>query len=1069
MRNDVPSRIVYTGNDSADEFNVASDAQDIIFRDNDDLVVMERDADGIATTLVLDTDYSIAGGPEDGIVTRLGGNLPLHHLLSIRRQSDISQETDFELSGDWLTARVVLTDTLDRMTEIMQEINDKAERALKLDYFDGTFDARSTRIINVADGEEAQDAVTYSQLQNAIIGEITGFDISGLVQLTQAQLVATSDLTIVRDVSASDHKSITPSAFVNAVIDGFADVATASFAPATQNLLLWDTATSIGKTVPSEALFAPTSYTTLAIADDAADWINVWDTSAGGVRKVLGQNLGFTQSGSGATLRGLQAKLRDDFISVKDFGAVGDNNTNDTPAIQAAIDAAAGRTIYFPRGIYRVDSGLTSVLPLHMVGDTSGGGPGTISVNNASMIICNFASGNVLTHTSNYPCVIDGISFNTTVAMRPRSGGAAIHITGPASSTNANSVVQNCVFSQQYIGVRLTRCALPRVINNYFEVWVNRGVLAETTAGFEGGGGLITGNYFFGTSGSTTQGACVQLSVGYAWVTQNLILGAQYGVQIAVAANPAGSIHINDNWIENQGLDSIIAQSSDGNACAMLHICRNEFSNVSHVTNYAASIGIFDYSSGTDWIDDILICDNVHRHIVDTNFKYIWIQSGRTVTVSREQFENLGTGSGTVGVSTTLAGAALKAPILIENCQFRGTFSAKYVLTSACKVVDHNGVTVAELPATIADGSFIYASDGTAGTVPVTGGGTGCFAERINGVWSTGSVADADVTALANNVTNGFWTRTGAGTGAARTLTAPAAGFTITNPAGTAGNPTFVLANDLAALEALSSTGFAARTTTDTWAQRTLTAPAAGFTITNPAGVAGDPTFVLANDLAALEGLGSTGFAARTTTDTWAQRTLTAPAAGFTITNPAGVAGNPTYVLANDLAALEGLASTGIARRTGTDTWSVGTTVSAAEGGTGVTTLAGEQQRLGAAIQLGKLVGANFNSTADQAITITCPTTDYMVAFFAVANASGSIASAIGGIYTAAAKGGVQVLNAATAWTQVTASGVNNAANGVMFAGNRNWLNLATLYLSLSTPHGSAATADVYVFGHPLY
>jgi hypothetical protein len=76
-------------------------------------------------------------------------------------------------------------------------------------------------------------------------------------------------------------------------------------------------------------------------------------------------------------------------------------------------------------------------------------------------------------------------------------------------------------------------------------------------------------------------------------------------------------------------------------------------------------------------------------------------------------------------------------------------------------------------------------------------------------------------------------------------------------------------------------------------------------------------------DLTALAALATTGFAARTAADTWALRSLTAPAAGFTITNPAGVAGNPTFVLANDLAALEALASNGFAERTGVDTWQI--------------------------------------------------------------------------------------------------------------------------------------------------
>ncbi|APG11407.1 hypothetical protein BKD09_24030 [Bradyrhizobium japonicum] len=90
-------------------------------------------------------------------------------------------------------------------------------------------------------------------------------------------------------------------------------------------------------------------------------------------------------------------------------------------------------------------------------------------------------------------------------------------------------------------------------------------------------------------------------------------------------------------------------------------------------------------------------------------------------------------------------------------------------------------------------------------------------------------------------------------------------------------------------------------------------------------------TSTLDPDLQAIAALAGTGLLVRTGTNAWSVRTLTAPAAGITITNPAGIAGNPTLVLANDLAALEGLSGTGIARRTGTDAWSVGTAVANSE------------------------------------------------------------------------------------------------------------------------------------------
>ena len=120
-------------------------------------------------------------------------------------------------------------------------------------------------------------------------------------------------------------------------------------------------------------------------------------------------------------------------------------------------------------------------------------------------------------------------------------------------------------------------------------------------------------------------------------------------------------------------------------------------------------------------------------------------------------------------------------------------------------------------------------------------------------------------------------------------LTAPAAGFSITGGAGTI---TFALTNDLLALEGIAASGFVTRTAADTWLPRTLTAPVAGFTITNPAGVAGDPTFVLANDLAAIEALGATGIAVRSAADTWLQRSVVATSASIVVAFGDGVGGN---------------------------------------------------------------------------------------------------------------------------------------------------------------------------------
>jgi hypothetical protein len=114
----------------------------------------------------------------------------------------------------------------------------------------------------------------------------------------------------------------------------------------------------------------------------------------------------------------------------------------------------------------------------------------------------------------------------------------------------------------------------------------------------------------------------------------------------------------------------------------------------------------------------------------------------------------------------------------------------------------------------------------------------------------------------------------------------------------------------LDALAAFNSNGLLTQTAANTFAARTLTPPAAGITVTNGNGVSGNPTLGLANDLAALEGLGSTGLAVRTAADTWAQRSVAVTGStGLAITNGDGVAGNITLAGIDASTTVKGVAS----------------------------------------------------------------------------------------------------------------------------------------------------------------
>ena len=71
--------------------------------------------------------------------------------------------------------------------------------------------------------------------------------------------------------------------------------------------------------------------------------------------------VGFKQSGAGSVSRLASSKLGD-IIHVKDKGAIGDNSTNDTTALQNVLAIAEGKTVVFDEGTYLYDptgSGLT--------------------------------------------------------------------------------------------------------------------------------------------------------------------------------------------------------------------------------------------------------------------------------------------------------------------------------------------------------------------------------------------------------------------------------------------------------------------------------------------------------------------------------------------------------------------------------------------------------------------------------------------------------------------------------------------------------------------------------------
>ena len=118
---------------------------------------------------------------------------------------------------------------------------------------------------------------------------------------------------------------------------------------------------------------------------------------------------------------------------------------------------------------------------------------------------------------------------------------------------------------------------------------------------------------------------------------------------------------------------------------------------------------------------------------------------------------------------------------------------------------------------------------------------------------------------------------------------------------------------------------------------------------------------------------------------------------------------------------------------------------------------------------IGRLIGANMNSTADQSVPMLIPAgQSYTPTAVVVRNCSVSLTTAAGSFYSAASKGGTTLVGsgAAQAFSGCTATGLTGQTIAATAAGGNVVLPPSTPpILSLTTAQGAAATADIYVYG----
>jgi hypothetical protein len=139
----------------------------------------------------------------------------------------------------------------------------------------------------------------------------------------------------------------------------------------------------------------------------------------------------YNEGGLGAVTRTVQSRLRD-FVSVKDFGAVGDGVTDDTAAIQAALDSGA-KLILLPRGDYKITSTLTIPTSVILRGD---------GINNTQ--ISNDSNTFAFTLTN---CIGSGIEGIYIYSVGTDGAEKGILIEQSATGNSRHNFVRSCWFN----------------------------------------------------------------------------------------------------------------------------------------------------------------------------------------------------------------------------------------------------------------------------------------------------------------------------------------------------------------------------------------------------------------------------------------------------------------------------------------------------------------------------------------------------------------------------------------------------------------------------------------------
>lgn len=284
----------------------------------------------------------------------------------------------------------------------------------------------------------------------------------------------------------------------------------------------------------SEISFSPTGTISSTDVQSAIAELDSEAAKSATLAASSGSSLvGHIASGTGATARTVQSKLRDT-VSVKDFGAVGDGVADDTAAIVAAC--AASNSIEFPTGTYKI----------------------TASIEPGANKYLHFSNVTILSSVAGPAFLIRGntdvVTFSGDVLIDCQNTAGSVGLKIQATSAIASPATTN-TFDQLFvrnatIGVHLYSDGNQGIYyNDFYRVQVQdstKGIFLETA----GGGASqreVNANHF----GMVTLQRCVDaLTLNGTWGNYFDFVEAETNTGIAINLVNAFSVGINGGWIE---------------------------------------------------------------------------------------------------------------------------------------------------------------------------------------------------------------------------------------------------------------------------------------------------------------------------------------------------------------------------------------------------------------------------------------------------------------------------------------------------------------------------------------